>query len=188
MAFSADCKRGRKKGAARKLSKSVEKLFDTFWRFLTVFCPARKLLKSVEKRFDTFWRFLTFFDVAPFRRPLLQSADIFRKTLVSVKFLSAILGPEMAAPILWAPGKNAFFLQEKTMSIKFLLLGGGGGILGFLGGGVPILFFYGCEDFSDLNQDISKWHFSAHVSVQTALSRSSQHFPCPDGASSLEMP
>ena len=27
---SADCKRGRKKGAVRKLSKSVEKLFDTF--------------------------------------------------------------------------------------------------------------------------------------------------------------
>ena len=27
---SADCKRGRKKGAARKMSKSVEKLFDTF--------------------------------------------------------------------------------------------------------------------------------------------------------------
>ena len=33
--------------------------------------------------------------------------------LVSVKFVSAILGPEMAAPILWTPGKNAFFLQEK---------------------------------------------------------------------------
>ena len=32
--------------------------------------------------------------------------------LVSVKFVSAILGPEMAAPILWTPGKNAFFLQE----------------------------------------------------------------------------
>ena len=28
--LSADCKRGRKKGAARKMSKSVEKLFDTF--------------------------------------------------------------------------------------------------------------------------------------------------------------
>ena len=27
---SADCKRGQTKGAARKLSKSVEKLFDTF--------------------------------------------------------------------------------------------------------------------------------------------------------------
>ena len=36
----------------------------------------------------------------------------FRKVPVSVKFLSAILGPEMAAPILWTPGKNAFFLQE----------------------------------------------------------------------------
>ena len=37
----------------------------------------------------------------------------FRKILVSVKFVSAILGPEMGAPILWTPGKNAFFLQEK---------------------------------------------------------------------------
>ena len=36
-----------------------------------------------------------------------------RKILVSVKFVSAILGPEMGAPILWTPGKNAFFLQEK---------------------------------------------------------------------------
>ena len=39
--------------------------------------------------------------------------------------------------------KNAFFLQEKPMSIKFLVLGGGG-ILGFGGGGgeVPILFLW----------------------------------------------
>ena len=37
----------------------------------------------------------------------------FRKILVSVKFVSAILGPEMAAPILWTPGKNASVLQEK---------------------------------------------------------------------------
>ena len=36
-----------------------------------------------------------------------------RKILVSVKFVSAILGPEMGAPILWTPGKTAFFLQEK---------------------------------------------------------------------------
>ena len=36
-----------------------------------------------------------------------------RKLLVSVKFLSAILGPEMAAPILWTPRKNASVLQEK---------------------------------------------------------------------------
>ena len=37
--------------------------------------------------------------------------------------------------------KNALFLQEKPMSIKFLVLGGGG-ILGFGGGGVPILFLW----------------------------------------------
>ena len=36
------------------------------------------------------------------------------KMLVSVKFLSAILGPEMAAPILWVPRISAFFLQEKS--------------------------------------------------------------------------
>ena len=64
-----------------------------------------------------------------------------RKDLVSVKLLSAILGPEMGAPILWTPGKNAFFLQEKPMSIKFLVLGGGVGFWGG-GGGVPILFLW----------------------------------------------
>ena len=59
-------------------------------------------------------------------------------------FLSAILGPEMAAPILWARGKNSFFLQDKPMSIKFLVLRGGGGILCFWGGGgeVAILFLW----------------------------------------------
>ena len=41
------------------------------------------------------------------------NALLLRKILVSVKFVSAILGPEMGAPILWTPGKNAFFLQEK---------------------------------------------------------------------------
>ena len=53
----------------------------------------------------------------------------------------------MAAPILWTPGKNAFFLQEKKpiFSIKFLLLGGGNfgfWVLGGGGGGVPILFLW----------------------------------------------
>ena len=50
-----------------------------------------------EPRGEMFWAVKTFI----------------RKILVSVKFVSAILGPEMGAPILWTPGKNAFFLQEK---------------------------------------------------------------------------
>ena len=67
----------------------------------------------------------------------------FRKILVSIKFVSASLGPEMAAPILWTPGKNAFFLQEKPMSIKFRVLEG------VLGGGKCRFYFYGHEDFSE---------------------------------------
>ena len=65
---------------------------------------------------------------------------------MSVKFVSAILVPEMAAPILWTPGKNASVLQEKAMSIKFLVLGGGGGILG-LGGGECRFYFMGAGIF-----------------------------------------
>ena len=36
----------------------------------------------------------------------------FRKILVSAKFVSAILGPEMGASILWTPGNKTFFLQD----------------------------------------------------------------------------
>ena len=42
-----------------------------------------------------------------------QALQILRKSLVSVKICCpAILGQEMAAPILWAPGILAFVLQE----------------------------------------------------------------------------
>ena len=55
-------KTGRKTGAAHKLSKSVEIIFNYFWHFLTisdVFCPARKI---VEKCRNCFWHFSTIFD------------------------------------------------------------------------------------------------------------------------------
>ena len=47
--------------------------------------------------------------------------------------LSIILGPEMGAPILWAPEVFPFFVQENLHVHKFLVLGGGG-ILAFLVG------------------------------------------------------
>ena len=56
-----------------------------------------------------------------------------RKILVSVKFVSAILGPEMAAPILWTPGKNASVLQENH--VHKIPRFRGGGYFGFWGGG-----------------------------------------------------
>ena len=51
----------------------------------------------------------------------------------------------MAAPILWTPGQNASVLQEKAMSIKFLVLGGG--ILGLGGGGSADFIFMGARIF-----------------------------------------
>ena len=63
---------------------------------------------------------------------------VFRKILVSVKFLSAILGPEMAAPLLWAPATFAFFLQVNLPVHKIPRFRGG--YFGLGGGEVPILF------------------------------------------------
>ena len=61
-----------------------------------------------------------------------------RKILLSVKFFVRNSGAGNACANFMGAWKNAFFLQEKPMSIKFLLLGGGG----FGGGGVPILFLW----------------------------------------------
>ena len=91
----------------------------------------KKSLRNFCKKCPKVW------EVWPFHGHPFCGYPFFRKILVSVKFVSAILGPDMGAPILWTPGKNAFFLQEKPMSIKFLVLGGGW-VLG--GGEVPILF------------------------------------------------
>ena len=65
--FSEPPERGRKNGAARKWSKSVENfltLFDDFWHFL----PCAKIVETI---FDEFWRFLTWpLSAGPFCNPL----------------------------------------------------------------------------------------------------------------------
>ena len=72
---------------------------------------------------------------------------------MSVVFLPVILGPEMAAPFLWAPGIFWFFLLENPMHIKFLVLGGGESWVFWKGGwNSPWkcqFYFYGRGDFSD---------------------------------------
>ena len=73
----------------------------------------------------------------------------FRQILVSVKFVSAILGPEMGAPILWTPGKMRSFCRKNHVR-KIPLFWGGGGGLGGGGGGECRFYFYGRADFSDL--------------------------------------
>ena len=59
-------------------------------------------------------------------------------------------GPEMAAPILWAPGTFWFFLLENPHAHKISSFRRGGGVLGFFRRGVEVpLLFYGRGDFSE---------------------------------------
>ena len=69
------------------------------------------------------------------------------KNLMSVIFPAAILGPEMAAPILWAPGIFWFFLLETPHAHKIPPFKGGG--WGFLERrGKCQFYYYGRGDFS----------------------------------------
>ena len=81
----------------------------------------------------------------------LPPTPFLRKSVMSIKVPPVILGPEMAAPILWAPGIFCSFCWKTPTPIKFLLLGGGGGVLGCFqkGGGKCQFYFYGREHFSD---------------------------------------
>ena len=67
----------------------------------------------------------------------------------------------MAAPILWTPGKNAFFLQENPFCIKFLVLGGGG-ISGFGGGYM--------REMGAICQIGSRAHFGSKMGLFSAFS------------------
>ena len=65
----------------------------------------------------------------------------FRKSVMFIKFPPVILGPEMAARILWAPGIFWFFLLENPHAHKIPPFGGS---WFFWKGGVevPILFLW----------------------------------------------
>ena len=66
--------------------------------------------------------------------------------LVSVKFLSAILGPEMGASILWTPGKMRSFCR-KTHVHKIPRFRGG--VFWVFGGGSADFIFMGARIFSE---------------------------------------
>ena len=86
-----------------------------------------------------------------YSKPLCPScgAPKIRKIPVSVNFLSTILGPEMAAPILWVPGISVFFLQENLHVHKIPRFFGGVFWFFFGGGGKCLFYFYGRRDFSE---------------------------------------
>ena len=84
---------------------------------------------------------------------LINSRKIkFRKSVMSVIIPPVILGAEMAAPILWAPGFFWFFLLKNPHAHKILRFRGGwgeGGVLGFSGkgGGSANFIFMGAGIF-----------------------------------------
>ena len=94
-------------------------------------------------------------DVYPMQvRSVRHCALPIRKSVVSIKFPPAILGPARAAPILWAPGIFWFFLLENPHAHKIppfrggvvVFLEGGGGSANFIFMGVGIFpILGGCK-------------------------------------------
>ena len=69
---------------------------------------------------------------------------------MSIKLPPAILGPEMAASILWAPGIFWFFLLENPHAHKIPPFRAGGVGVSWKGGGWKCQFCsYGRGDFSE---------------------------------------
>ena len=78
----------------------------------------------------------------------LQGFRGHRKSVVSIKFPPVILGPEMAAPVLWAPVILWFFLLENPHAHRIPPFRGGG-VHGFFwkGGGSAGFIFMGVGIF-----------------------------------------
>ena len=76
-----------------------------------------------------------------------------RKILMSVKFLSAILGPEMGASILWTPGKTRSFCKKTHVhkiprfrgGVFWVFFGGGSDDFIFMGARIFLTFLYVAE-------------------------------------------
>ena len=83
---------------------------------------------------------------------------------MSIKLPPAILGPEMAVPILWAPGIFWFFLLENPHAHKIPPFRGGGGVLR-RGGWKCQFYFYGRGDFKSFSGRRTLWDSSLLVAL-----------------------
>ena len=92
---------------------------------------------------------------------------------MSIKFPPAILGPEMAAPILWAPGIFAFFLLENPHAHKIPLFRGGGGSWVFLeGGGGSVNFIFMGVGIFPISKGAFQLRFNTHTRIGGPISQS----------------
>ena len=125
-----------------------------------------------------------------------------RKILVSVKFLSVILGPEMGASILWTPGKMRSFCRKKTHVHKIPRFRGG--VFWVLGGGSADFIFMGARIFlknlnasgaflnyfRNLSKDIGRASRDTPVPFRAVLPHGHAHFEPPQfkRASGMSLP
>ena len=136
------CRRSRwSEGSADDASQVVQRYNDILWTMTASLQYASSLLMA--KGHDTlttpriFWGYFL-----PCKLMLFSEVIFLRKIPVSVKFVSAILGPEMAAPILWTPGKMRSFCRKNHVR-KIPPFKGGG----FGGGGSADFIFMGARIF-----------------------------------------
>ena len=73
---------------------------------------------------------------------MASGVDTSDSQIMPIIFPPAILGPEMAAPILWAPRNVWFFLLEKPRVPKIPRFRGGGGRVFFWKGGGSANFIF----------------------------------------------
>ena len=90
-----------------------------------------------------------------------------------VIFPPAILEPEMAAPILWAPGIFWFFLLENSRAHKIPRFRGGGSWVSWKGEGSADFVFMGVGIFPEKKKHVN---FVPHFLGKTAKKGPTQTF------------
>ena len=108
---------------------------------------SQRTLEAQQRQYHEALSYMFSQGIAQVSRDMLQNdvSHRFRKILVSVKFVSAILGQKWLRQFYGRLEFLPSFCRKTSMSIKFLVLGGGG-ILG-LGGGSADFIFLGAGIF-----------------------------------------
>ena len=159
-------------------------------RFFCVFLRFSLILLGQGKRTAIYWENGEFHSnpvcIDPVQNFPIENGGValqFRKILLSVKFLSASLGPEMAAPILWTPGKSVRSAGKNHVH-KIPRFLGGGGYFGFWeeGGSADFIFMgariylINSREKAELSQvDLPSLSGTPHGSVVCRLSRALLH-------------
>ena len=111
--LSADCKRGRRKGATSKNVKNRQKVSKSFSTLFDNFRAGQKTSKIVKKCQKVFRHFSTIFARHLFIRPLLHSAESAKTTLLETTLLGSLGNFEVSGG---SQGCNVWCSQIQELS------------------------------------------------------------------------